>query len=66
MEEDERPLTCENEGDVEFKDFSDELVDFPHILEYIQSLHKRLESKQNDILDLKTKLTDQVSNKVLN
>ncbi|XP_032455780.1 angiogenic factor with G patch and FHA domains 1 isoform X6 [Nasonia vitripennis] len=62
MEESERTVTsaiCENK---KIKDFSEELVDFPHIVEYIKNLHDLIKLQQTELEELKVKLHDHEKN----
>lgn len=61
MEESERTVTSEIGDGTEVKDFSDQLVDFPHIVEYIKNLHNEIKLQRIELVELKTKIADRVS-----
>ncbi|XP_011504275.1 PREDICTED: angiogenic factor with G patch and FHA domains 1-like [Ceratosolen solmsi marchali] len=58
MKVNERIVNCACNENIEKKNFTDELVDFPHIIEYIQELQEQLKLQQEDITELKNKLTN--------
>lgn len=62
MEEGERTVTsaavCESEN---IEDLTKQLVDFPHIVEYITNLHKLIKLQQTELDEFKAKLANHVS-----
>lgn len=65
MEENERTIDGEISENIEFEDFSEELVDLPNVTKYIQKLEDHIKVQQRNILQLKEELVNNVSMNLL-
>lgn len=60
---DKRDMHSESEeGEIisDFEDFTEELCNYPHILNYVQKLQDHVKRQQKKINKLRNKLTEQV------
>lgn len=60
MEENERTIDGDVSENIEFEDFSEELVDLPHVTKYIHKLEEHIKLQEKSILQLKEELVSNV------